>query len=190
MASPEPGGFRRIGERPRFQGAFIRLVLGTFVDPDGFTFERDIVRHPGAVCIVPLRADGEVLMVRQYRAPIDAPILELPAGKLDVPGEAVETSARRELLEEIGYEAATLTPLGRFYNSPGFTDELTFCFLAEGLASAPRATQGVEEHHMTVEHVPLEEAFALVERGELVDGKSMIGLSLAREHLRARALGV
>lgn len=189
MASLDHGGFRRIGERPRFQGAFIRLVLGTFVDPDGFTFERDIVRHPGAVCVVPLLDDGQVLMVRQYRAPLDSRLLEVPAGKLDVPGEPLEASARRELLEEVGYAASSMTELGRFYNSPGFTDEMTVCYLAEGLTSADRSSQGVEEHHMTVETVTLDEVAQLVANGELLDAKSMLALSLARRHVAARALG-
>jgi ADP-ribose pyrophosphatase len=187
MPSPDQAGFRRIGERERYANAFIRLVTGTFVDPDGYTFERDIVRHLGAVCVVPL-VDGhqEVLCVRQYRAPLDMAVLELPAGKLDVPGELAELCARRELVEEIGYEAATLTELGTFYNSPGFTDERTTCFLAEGLREVGREGHGVEEHHMTVERVGLLQFWDLVRAGEVIDAKTIIGVALAERLLEAR----
>lgn len=181
-------GFRRIGERERLSGSFIRLVTGTFVDPEGYTFEREIVRHLGAVAVVPLEDDGDhVLCVRQYRAPLDATVLELPAGKMDVPGEPAEVCARRELAEEVGHDAARLVELGQFYNSPGFTDELTTCFLAEGLVEVGRTTQGVEEHHMTVERVPLAGFWDLVASGEVVDAKTIIGVALAERHLATRA---
>lgn len=186
MPSPEPG-FRRIGERERLAGSFIRLVTGTFVDPDGYTFEREIVRHLGAVCVVPLEDDGaHILCVRQYRAPLDTAILELPAGKMDVAGELAEVCARRELAEEVGHDASRLTELGQFYNSPGFTDERTTCYLAEGLTEVGRTTQGVEEHHMTVERVPLADFWRLVASGEVVDAKTIIGVALAERVLAER----
>ena len=186
MSPPEAGEFRFIGERTRYDRSFFTLVTGTFLDPTGFTFERDIVRHPGAVCVVPLEADGSVLMLRQYRGSVDRLVLELPAGKLDVPGEPLESAARRELAEEIGVSADTVTELGHFFNSPGFTDEETTCYLAEGLTEVGRDTQGVEEAHMTVEAVPLEEIWQLQEKGELVDGKSLIAIALAERLLAAR----
>ena len=82
--------FRKVGEREVYDGPVIRLVVATFAGPDGETFERDVVHHPGAVSVVPLSDDGEVVMVRQYRAAVDADVLEIPAGKRDVPGEAPE----------------------------------------------------------------------------------------------------
>lgn len=179
--------FRKIGERERLAGSFIRIVTGTFVGPDGYTFEREMVRHLGAVCIVPLEDDGDtVRCVRQYRPPLEETVLELPAGKLDVPGESVELAARRELAEEIGAEAARITELGAFYNSPGFTDERTTCFLAEGLSEVGTSLQGIEEQHMTIERIRLSEVFSLVARGTLTDGKSIIALCLAAELLRGR----
>src|ERR1035441_3728558 len=126
--------FRQIGERSRYSGERLTVAIGTFVGPDGFTFERELVRTFDAVCVVPLESDREhVLLVRQYRGPVDRALLELPAGKLDVPGEPPELCAARELNEEVGAEADKFTELGRFFNSPGFCDELTTCFLAEGL---------------------------------------------------------
>lgn len=157
MAPAERGGFRRVGERLRYDAHFFRVVTGTFVDPLGFTFEREMIRHPGAVCVVPLEDDGRhILCVRQYRAAIDVEVLELPAGKRDVPGEDPEVCARRELVEEVGREAASWTELGRFYNSVGFSDEQTFCFLAEGLTTTEREAHGVEEQHMTIERIELD----------------------------------
>jgi len=186
MAPAESGEFRLLGERTRYDKSFFTLVTGTFIDPSGFTFERDIVRHPGAVCIVALDADRHVLMLRQYRGSVDRVVLELPAGKLDVPGEPNELAARRELAEEIGVAADTVTELGRFFNSPGFTDEETICYLAEGLTEVGRDTQGVEEAHMTVERVPLAHIWELQDKGELVDGKSIIAIALAERLLAAR----
>ena len=97
------GAFRQIGERARYSGERLQVVIGTFVGPDGFTFDREIVRTFDAVCVVPLESDREhVLLVRQYRGPVDQALLELPAGKLDVPGEPPEQCAARELAEEVG----------------------------------------------------------------------------------------
>jgi 8-oxo-dGTP pyrophosphatase MutT (NUDIX family) len=188
MPSLEP--FRLLGERERFNGGFLRLVTGTFVGPDGFTFERDIVRHPGATCVVPLESDGRhVLAVRQYRAAVDTAVLELPAGKLDVPGEPPVECAARELAEEIGQRAERWTELCAFLNSPGFTDERTICFLAEDLTRCERDAQGVEELHLSVERIDLEQLDELVATGEIADAKTMIGLYATRSHLAARAAG-
>jgi len=150
------GAFRQIGERARYSGERLKVVVGTFVGPDGFTFEREIVRTFDAVCVVPLEQDREhVLLVRQYRGPVDQALLELPAGKLDVPGEPPEQCAARELAEEVGAKAERFIELGHFYNSPGFCDELTVCFLAEGLRLGDRAADGIEEEYLVVERVPL-----------------------------------
>ena len=182
MPSPDQG-FRQVGERELLATSYLRFVAGGFVDPDGRPFEREIVRHPGAVCIVPVEDDGSVLMIRQFRGALNRVILEIPAGKLDVPGEPLEDCARRELVEEVGRVAGRFSEIGTFYNSPGFNDELTTCFLAEELSPVERATQGIEEHFMTLEHVPLAGVWDLVESGELVDAKTIIGCALA---LRAR----
>ncbi len=181
-SSEEP--FRRIGERPRFDGGFFTVLTGTFVGPDGFTFEREVIRHPGAVCAVPLEDDRRhVLMIRQYRGAVDRPLLELPAGKRDVEGENPRVCAARELVEEIGREAGELTEIARFYNSPGFSDELTICYLAESLVPCAREAHGIEEEHLTIERIALEDIERLMSSGDLVDGKSIIGLYAARSAL-------
>ena len=180
----ERAAFRQIGERPRFSGERLKVVSGTFVGPNGFTFEREIVRTFGAVCVVPLESDREhVLLVRQYRGAVDRALLELPAGKLDVPGESPELCAARELAEEVGVEAGRLEELGRFFNSPGYSDELTFCFLAEQLRDCARAADGIEEEHSVVERISLGAVEDLIEAGDLADAKTIAGLLLARSRL-------
>jgi ADP-ribose pyrophosphatase len=165
----------------------ISVGVGTFEAPDGDTFERDLVHHPGAVSIVPVVDDGrEVLMVRQYRAAIDAELLEIPAGKRDVPDEPPEATAHRELEEEVGMRAGRLEKLAEFYNSPGFCDEHSFVFLALDLEQSEISAHSPEEQHMTVERVPLDAVPRLVAAGELVDAKSIIGLCLARDALASR----
>ena len=175
-------GFRKLDERIVWQGSLVSAGVATFADPDGNTFERDVVHHPGAVVVVPV-IDGEVILVRQYRAAIDGELLEVPAGKRDVSDEPVELTAHRELEEEVGMKAGSMVKLAEFYNSPGFCDEHSFLFLATDLTECATSFQGHEEQHMTIERVPLDSVPDLIAAGELVDGKSIIALCLAREHL-------
>jgi 8-oxo-dGTP pyrophosphatase MutT (NUDIX family) len=178
------GTFRRLGERELYRGPLITVARGTFQAPDGETFERDVVHHPGAVSVVPvLGHTSEVLLVRQYRAPVDRVLLEIPAGKRDVAGEPPVETARRELIEEIGMRAGRLEPLAEFYNSPGFCDEHSFVYLALDLVPTKTDAQGVEEQHMTIERIALDDAPALIRNGSIVDAKTIIGLTLAREAL-------
>jgi len=181
------GRFHKIDERVVFAGHLITTVQATFADPSGDTFERDVVRHPGAVSVVPVVGDGRaVLLVRQYRAAVDRVLLEIPAGKRDVDGEAPEVTAARELQEEVGRRAGRLRKLAEFYNSPGFCDEHSIVYLATDLEAVDAEAQGIEEQHMTVEEVALAEVPDLIAAGELVDAKSIIGLALAREALGIR----
>ncbi len=175
-------GFRKLNERMVWSGTLVSAGTGTFVDPDGNEFERDVVHHPGAVVVVPV-VDGDVILVRQYRAAIDRILLELPAGKRDVADEPVELTAHRELEEEVGMRAGSMEKIAEFYNSPGFCDEHSFLFLATDLTPCATSFQGHEEQHMTIERVPLDSVPALIASGELVDAKSIIGLCLARERL-------
>ena len=178
------GGFAKVGERVVFTGTLISTAQATFTDPSGDTFERDIVHHPGAVSVVAVVEGGRsVLLVRQYRAAVDAVLLEIPAGKRDVGGEAPEVTAARELQEEVGMRAGRLRKLAELFNSPGFCDEHSFVYLATDLEAVPSSAQGVEEQHMTIETVALADVPGLIEAGELVDAKSIIGLALAREVL-------
>jgi 8-oxo-dGTP pyrophosphatase MutT (NUDIX family) len=178
--------FRRVHEQEIWRGAVITVAEGEFEAPDGTRFHRDLVRHPGAVSVVPVVDDAHVVLVRQYRAAVDLELLEIPAGKRDRDAEPPEAVAARELVEEIGMEAGRLELLARFYNSPGFSDEDSFCFVGTDLRECPTDLQGVEEQHMTVERVALAAVPGLIRAGELRDAKTIIGLTLAREWLAER----
>lgn len=173
--------FRKVGERPAFRSDLLDVVIATFEGPDGEQFQRDIVHHPGAVVVVPVDEDsGEVTFVRQYRAPIDMELLEVPAGKRDVKEEPPELTAARELAEEVGMEAGRLELIGHFYSTPGFCDEELWCFLGRDLRPVPTARQGIEEQHMTLERYPFSDAAEMVRSGLIKDAKTIVSLYLAQ----------
>ena len=176
-------GFRHVGDDVRFEGWRISLVDGTFEAPDGTTYHRDVVRHPGAVAVVPLTDRGSALLVRQYRGPIDRWLLEIPAGTRDVEGEAPEVTAGRELEEEVGVRAAHIEQLATIWNSPGFCDEETVLYLARGLTPVAHDRHGVEEENIAVVEVALDQVPALVASGELTDAQTVLGLLMARDHI-------
>jgi 8-oxo-dGTP pyrophosphatase MutT (NUDIX family) len=176
-------GFGKVSEREVHRGYVISTAVGTFIAPDGTEFQRDLVHHPGAVSVVPLLEGGTVILVRQYRAPIDDFLLEIPAGKRDVANEEPIITAQRELAEEIGMTADHVELLAEFYNSPGFSDEHSYTFLARGLHETVMHRDGIEEQSMEIERVPLAVVPSLIQAGEITDAKTIIGLMLARERL-------
>jgi len=178
------GSFRHVGDRPIHDGYVWNVVVGDFVDPDGRAFTRDIVRSPGAVAVVALFDDRTTLLVRQYRAAFDAHVLEIPAGMRDVVGEDPEATARRELIEETGFDASTWRLLHRFFPSVGMTDAVLHVYLATDLRPVGRSAHGPEEEHMEVVRIPIAEAIDMVETGQIRDAKATIGLLMA-----ARVLG-
>jgi ADP-ribose pyrophosphatase len=176
--------FRAVGEETVHQGPVVRVTRATISAPDGGTYDREVVRHPGAVAVVPVLDDGEtVVLVRQYRSALDDLVLEIPAGKRDVDGEAPELTAARELEEEVGYRAGRMEELGVIHNSPGFSDESVVIFLACELQAGEAAPHGVEEEHMVVEHVSLRDADGLIADRRITDAKTVVGLLLARDRL-------
>jgi 8-oxo-dGTP pyrophosphatase MutT (NUDIX family) len=177
--------FRKLAEEVVYTGSLITAARATFSDPSGERFERDVVHHPGAVVVVQVLDEGRVLLVRQFRAAIEGDLLEVPAGKRDVDGEPVETTAHRELAEEVGMTAGRMELLSEFYNSPGFCDEHSYLFLARDLRECGVSAQGVEEQHMTIETVDLADVPAMVADGRLTDAKTIIALLLVRERLAA-----
>jgi ADP-ribose pyrophosphatase len=178
--------FKRLGEVELYRAHSIWLGEAEFEAPDGTHFKRDIVHHPGAVSVVPLLDDGRVVLVRQFRAPVNRDVLEIPAGKRDVDGEEPSLTAQRELEEEVGLRADNVELLLEFYNSPGFCDEHSFAYLATGLTEVERAPVGPEESAMTIEYISLDDVPRLIASGELTDAKSIIALLLARERVATR----
>lgn len=169
-------GFRRIDEEIVHHGHIVDMAVARFAGAEGREFTRDVIRHPGAVGVLPLHDDGTVTVVRQYRAPIEVELLEIPAGIRDVPDEALETTAGRELAEEVGLEAGSLELLCSFHTAAGNTDELVHVYLATDLHEVDRDQQGPEEEAMTVERYAVDDLVAMVERGELTDAKTIIGV--------------
>lgn len=147
--------------------------------PSGEPIEREVVRHPGAVCILPLLDTPEgrrVIMVRNQRIAVGRAILELPAGTLE-PMEKPEDCAPRELAEETGYQADRIEFLAKFYTSPGMSDEMMWAFIATGLRHVGQRLEAGED--ITVEPVEPARALAMIDSGEIVDGKTVATLLIA-----------
>ena len=183
--------FRHLGDRVVHQGHIWRVAVATFEAPDGEVFERDVIRSPGAVGVVPLLyEDGvaTIVFVRQYRGPLDRYVLEVPAGMRDVPDEPPEVTAERELIEEAGLSPGRLEFLTLFYTSAGMTDSMLHLYLATELVPVERDLHGPEESHMDVERISLAEAVDMVVRGEIHDAKTVIGLLLVERRLREGSL--
>jgi ADP-ribose pyrophosphatase len=195
VPSAEAGGgrgsdlpvFTPTGEETVHRGWLIRLQHATFLDPDGEPFDRDIVRHPGAVAVVAVTEASSVVLVHQYRPAVDRWLLEIPAGTRDVDGEPSEETARRELAEEVGLAADRLERLVRTANTPGFCDEFTDIYLATGLRPVASDRQGAEERFMEVVEVPLDRFDPMVDDGSIVDAQTILGVGLARRRLASRS---
>ncbi len=164
------------------QGAVVGFYRRQIAGPGGEIYNRDVVKHPGAVAVVAYD-EGDVYLVKQYRAPLDADLIEIPAGKLDVDGEPLEVTANRELEEEVGRSARKLEPLLDLYHSAGFCDELGHLFLATELVEVPQRLEGPEEAHLEVLKVPMSEAITMVMDGRIRDAKSMVGILAAARQL-------
>lgn len=179
------GSFAVVGETRLLDTGFVavdRVVLRAGDE----THERHVVRHPGAVVVVPIDAEGRAVLVRQYRIATGGDLLEVPAGKRDHAGEPPELTASRELEEEVGQRAGRLVKLAEFWNSPGFCDEYSHVFAAldlEVVGDGQGAPTSVEESAMTIETIALTDVERLITERRLVDAKSIIALLLVRQHL-------
>lgn len=157
-----------------FKGRIINLRTDRVRLPNGNEAGREVVEHPGGVCVAPLTAEGELLFVRQYRYPYEEVVLELPAGKRDKGGEDPLECGKRELKEETGATAEEYVSLGKLYPSPGFCDEIIYLYLAKGLDFGDAAPD--EDEFVEVERIPLDRAVEMVMNGKIPDAKTQIAV--------------
>ncbi len=165
------------------KGVVFDLIVDHIEYPSSNGSIREVAQHPGGAVVVPAFDNGDVLLIKQYRYPIDKIIFELPAGKLN-PDEDPEHCARRELEEETGYRATHLEKLTAFYTTPGFCTEELHIYLATGLKELPHG-QNLEEgeESISLKQLHLKMALDMIEHGEIVDGKTIVGLFLAGKRL-------
>ena len=164
-----------------FKGRIIDLSVETVTLPNGATAELEIITHPGAAAVVPMKDETTVVMIRQYRHAVGGFIYEIPAGKLH-PGEDPRECAVREVEEEIGYKVGNLEPLLSFFTTPGFTNEVIHIFLGKYLQPGTQDL-GAEEV-LEVLEMPIDKAIALIKEGTIRDGKTIIGLQMAYLQLK------
>ncbi len=169
----EPGEEVTIDSRVDYRGRLLTVRTDRVRLPGGGETNREIVVHRGAVAIVAIDTDGSVLLVRQYRKPAEASLLEVPAGTLE-PGEEPLACASRELVEETGYRAARLERICGFFSAPGFCTEFLHVFSARDLS--PAHADADEDERIELVRLPLDECLRLVRSGEIRDAKSIVGL--------------
>jgi ADP-ribose pyrophosphatase len=158
-----------------FKGKVIDVYVEDVELPNGKTSKREIVKHPGAVAIIPITDEGKLVLVRQYRKALERVLVEIPAGKLEKNEEPAMT-ARRELEEETGYAAQELHHLLSFYTSPGFADEIIHLYVAKGLKKLESAAPLDDDEFVDLLEVTLEEALAMLQKQEIYDAKTAYAL--------------
>ncbi len=172
-----------LSSREVWEGHIFKVRVDDVRMPGGNVAQREVISHAGAVGVVAVTAQGEVILVRQYRHAIGDYLLEIPAGKRDRVEPPTEC-ARRELKEEAGAEYSDLFELLEFHNSPGYSSELFHLYLAKVTTVGEMEPDGEEESEMERIFVPLEEALGMIDDGEIVDAKSIIGLLMADRWLK------
>lgn len=165
----------QISSTPIFEGRFLDIHQDTVRLPNGHESKRIVVRHPGAACVLAITAEQQVVLVRQWRYPVGEPLLEVPAGKLDVEGEDPAACALRELAEETPYVAEKVSLLHTFYTAPGFCNEKMYLFIAENVVQGSQLAADEDEFVETVLLSRSEVKQALIEQ-RIQDAKTLIAL--------------
>lgn len=155
-----------------FNGKIIQLRVEDVELPNGKMAKREIVKHPGAVGIIPITQDGKILMVEQFRKPLERSLLEIPAGKLEQ-GEEPQVTAARELEEETGFRANQMNYLTSFYTAPGFSDEVIHLYIATNLEKVENPLPGDEDEFVDLLEVDLESAATFVDEKRIYDAKTV-----------------
>ncbi|MBC2026549.1 NUDIX hydrolase [Listeria welshimeri] len=158
-----------------FSGNIIQLQVDDVELPNGEQSKREIVKHPGAVAIIPFSADGAMYLVEQFRKPLEKTIIEIPAGKIEQ-GEDPLITAKRELEEETGFQSDDLTYLTSFYTSPGFADELLHIYVAKDLRKIKQPLAQDADEFINLVKVTPEEANQLIEQQLILDAKTMYAM--------------
>lgn len=170
----------RIDGEDIFDGVVVHLIRDRVRLPNGHESIREVIRHVGAVCMIPIFENGDVLVERQFRYPHAKVLLEIPAGKLDSKNEDPLEAAKRELYEETGYVAEKFTFLGELYTTPAFVDEVIWMYLVTGLSRKDDCQHLDEDEFLTVERIPLDTLCDMVMRGEIPDAKTQIAVLKAK----------
>ncbi len=177
---------KKLSSEEIFKGRVTHLIRDKVALPNGRTSTREVVRHVGAVCVVPLTDNGEVICVRQFRYPHYEVLTEIPAGKLDTREEDPREAALRELREETGARTAKLTPLGKLYSSPAIFDEVIHMYLAEELTIGE--TDPDEDECLEIIRIPLDELVDRILAGEIPDAKTQAAVMRVYEMKRREKL--
>ena len=188
MRFDESNELKRLGEKQVstediFDGVILHVKRDMVKLSNGSETVREVIRHIGAVCVIPVTEKNEVIMERQYRYPLDRVILEIPAGKLDAPDEDRAAAIQRELREETGYTADEWTVLGDFHPAPAYSDEFITMYMARGLRKGDRHLD--EDEFLDVYTVPLKDLVEDVMAGRISDAKTQVCILKA-----ARLLGI
>lgn len=154
-----------------YDGKVVHLQVDDVTLPNGKTSKREIIKHPGAVAIIPITKDKKIVFVEQYRKPLEKSLVEIPAGKLE-PGEKPKTTAIRELEEETGYTTNELKFVASFYTSPGFADELMYIYVSDKLETLKEKVDGDDDEFVEVLELTLEEAQQYVKENRIHDAKT------------------
>lgn len=176
---------KKIKSEKIFDGKIVKLFVDDVELPNGRISKREIVRHPGAVCVVPVTDDGCVIMVRQFRYPFASVLLEVPAGKLEY-GEDPLSAVRRELSEESGVEAENIEYIGKLYTTVAIFDEQIHMYLATGLTF--RKSHPDEDEFLEVVKIPLNTLVRMIMDGEIPDAKTQIAILKADRILAERKM--
>ncbi|NBJ70232.1 MULTISPECIES: NUDIX hydrolase [Clostridia] len=162
---------KTIRSKQIYKGHVVHLQVDDVSLPNGKEAKREIIKHPGAVAVIPITKENKIVLVEQYRKPLEKSILEIPAGKLE-PGEEPETTAIRELEEETGYTTDELSFVTSFYSSPGFADELMHIYITNQLQPLEEKVAGDEDEFIEIVELTLEEAKQYVEEERIHDAKT------------------
>lgn len=159
-----------------FSGKIIDVAVDKVRLPDGSVGQRELVFHNGGVGIIAITSDNRILLVKQYRKPLERTILEIPAGKLDREGEEPILTAHRELEEEVGYRCEKMEPYMTFSLSPGFANEMMHLFIAKGLYQVPDPLPRDDDEWLSIHQLTLDEAKQAIATGEICDSKTIIAI--------------